>query len=90
MPILQSYYEESRCCVGPTERFVHINRVEYHEVDTGHDLVDPRSGAWNQLKEYLLLFAASLRKQMIMASTTRVAVLRLIRSQAHSPEHAVD
>ena len=39
-----------------------VNQVEYHEVDAGHDLVDPGSGAWDQVKEYLLLFAASLRK----------------------------
>jgi carboxylesterase len=34
------------------------NRVEYHEVDAGHDLIDPESGAWDQVKESLLLFAA--------------------------------
>jgi pimeloyl-ACP methyl ester carboxylesterase len=39
-----------------------VNPVEYHELDAGHDLVDPESGAWNQVKECLLLFAASLRK----------------------------
>jgi len=39
-----------------------INRVEYHELDAGHDLIDPESGAWNQVNECLLLFAASLRK----------------------------
>jgi pimeloyl-ACP methyl ester carboxylesterase len=39
-----------------------INRVEYHEIEAGHDLIDPHSGAWDQVKEYLLLFAASLRK----------------------------
>ena len=33
------------------------NRVEYHEVDAGHDLVDPESGAWNQIRERVLLFA---------------------------------
>lgn len=35
-----------------------VNRVEYHEVEAGHDLVDPESGAWDQVKERLLLFAA--------------------------------
>ncbi len=47
-----------------TQRLINrfVNRVEYHEVDAGHDLVDPGSGAWDQVKEYLLLFAASLRK----------------------------
>ena len=39
-----------------------VNPVQYHELDAGHDLVDPESGAWNQVKECLLLFAASLRK----------------------------
>jgi len=39
-----------------------INRVEYHELDAGHDLIDPEGGAWNQVNECLLLFAASLRK----------------------------
>jgi carboxylesterase len=39
-----------------------VNRVEYHELDAGHDLIDPESGAWNQVKECLLLFAAALRK----------------------------
>ena len=40
-----------------------VNQVEYHEVDAGHDLVDPGSGAWDQVKEYLLLFAASLESK---------------------------
>jgi len=38
------------------------NRVEYHEVEAGHDLVDPESGAWDQIKERLLLFAALASK----------------------------
>jgi carboxylesterase len=47
-----------------TQRLINrfVNRVEYHEVDAGHDLVDPGSGAWDQVKEHLLRFAASLRK----------------------------
>ena len=38
-----------------------INQVEYHEVDAGHDLVAPESGAWEHLKRHLLPFAATLR-----------------------------
>ena len=57
----------SRDKVVPPGRTKHlittfVNRVEYREVDAGHDLVDLESGAWNQVKEWLLLFAASLRK----------------------------
>ena len=39
-----------------------VNRVEYHEVDAGHDLVDPESGAWDRVKECLLPFSTSLRR----------------------------
>ena len=47
-----------------TQRLINrfVNRVEYHELDADHDLVDPGSSAWDQVKEYILLFAASLRK----------------------------
>jgi carboxylesterase len=46
-----------------TKRLINafVNRVEYHELEAGHDLVDPESGAWNPAKESLLRFAASLR-----------------------------
>jgi len=57
----------SRDKVVPPGRTKHlitgfVNRVEYREVDAGHDLVDPESGAWNQVKECLLLYAASLSR----------------------------
>ena len=47
-----------------TKRLINgfVNRVEYHEVDGGHDLIDPQSGAWDQVKERVLIFAASLRR----------------------------
>lgn len=40
-----------------------VNRVSYREVDAGHDLVDPASGAWEETKACLLRFAAGLRPQ---------------------------
>jgi carboxylesterase len=39
-----------------------VNRVEYHEVEAGHDLIDPQSGAWDEVKERVLIFAESLRR----------------------------
>lgn len=39
------------------------NRVQYHEVNAGHDLVDPECVAWNQITDCLLVFAASIRRQ---------------------------
>ena len=47
-----------------TKRLINgfVSRVEYHEVDAGHDLIDPQSGAWDQVKERVLKFAASLRR----------------------------
>jgi carboxylesterase len=47
-----------------TKRLINafVSRVEYHEVDAGHDLIDPQSGAWDQVKERVLIFAASLRR----------------------------
>jgi carboxylesterase len=38
-----------------------IRPPEYYEVDASHDLVDPQSGAWNQVKDALLRFAGSLK-----------------------------
>jgi pimeloyl-ACP methyl ester carboxylesterase len=44
-----------------------INRfqttAEYHEVDAGHDLIDPDSGAWAQVKDCLQVFAEKIRQQ---------------------------
>ncbi|HVO96334.1 MAG TPA: alpha/beta fold hydrolase [Terriglobales bacterium] len=40
-----------------------IRSPEYHEVDAGHDLVDPQSGAWDQVREALLRFAISCISQ---------------------------
>ena len=37
------------------------NRVQYQEFDTGHDLIDPESRAWDEVKNSVLLFAASIR-----------------------------
>jgi pimeloyl-ACP methyl ester carboxylesterase len=59
--------EGSRDKVVPPIRTKHlingfVNAVEYHELDAGHDLVDPESGAWNRVEECLLQFVASLRK----------------------------
>ena len=47
-----------------TQRLINgfINPVEYHEIEAGHDLVDPGSGAWDQVKERVLVFASSLRR----------------------------
>lgn len=47
-----------------TKRLINgfVSRVEYHEVEAGHDLIDPQSGAWDQVKERVLKFAASLRR----------------------------
>jgi hypothetical protein len=39
-----------------------VNRGKYHEVDAGHDLIDPQSGAWDQVKERVLIFVALLRR----------------------------
>jgi len=47
-----------------TKRLINgfVNRVEYHEVDAGHDLIDPQSEAWDQVKERVLIFAGSLQR----------------------------
>jgi esterase/lipase len=47
-----------------TKRLINgfVSRVQYHQVDAGHDLIDPQSGAWDQVKERVLIFAASLRR----------------------------
>lgn len=37
--------------------------VQYQEVNAGHDLIEVDSGAWSQVKEYLLVFAESIREQ---------------------------
>jgi hypothetical protein len=47
-----------------------VNRVEYHELDAGHDLVDPGSGAWDQVKERVLIFAASLLTKIIPTTSS--------------------
>jgi carboxylesterase len=57
----------SRDKIVPPVRTRHLingfgNHVEYHEVNAGHDLVDPESGAWEQIKEHLLRFAALASK----------------------------
>jgi len=39
-----------------------IRSPEYHEIEAGHDLVDPQSGAWDQVREALLRFALSLHQ----------------------------
>jgi carboxylesterase len=36
--------------------------VQYHEVSAGHDLVDPESGVWQQVKDCLLSFAERIRE----------------------------
>lgn len=56
----------SRDKVVPPIRTRHLvdgfaTRVQYHEVDAGHDLIDPESGAWEEVKGILLRFAAGLR-----------------------------
>ena len=40
------------------------NRVQYQDVNAAHDLVDPNGSAWNQVKDSLLVFAASIREQI--------------------------
>ena len=44
-----------------TQRLIkgRVSWVEYHVIDAGHDLIDPRSGAWDQVKKRALIFAAS-------------------------------
>ena len=37
--------------------------VQFEEVNVGHDLVDPESAAWDQVKEFLLVFAETIREQ---------------------------
>ena len=37
--------------------------VQYHEVIAGHDLIDPQSNAWQEVKDCLLTFAESIREQ---------------------------
>jgi len=39
------------------------NGVEYREVNADHDLVDPDGRAWTQVKDCLLTFAESIRRQ---------------------------
>ncbi len=39
------------------------NRVQYQDVNAGHDLVDPETGAWIQVKDCLLHFAESIRER---------------------------
>ena len=39
------------------------NKVQYHEINTGHDLFDPESGAWIQVKGFLEVFAEAIRQQ---------------------------
>jgi carboxylesterase len=48
-----------------TARLIHRfpNRVQYQEVNAAHDIVDPQSSAWNQVKDGLLLFAESVREK---------------------------
>ncbi|HEY7322563.1 MAG TPA: alpha/beta fold hydrolase [Candidatus Binatia bacterium] len=36
------------------------NVVHYYEVEGGHDLVDPKGAAWNQVKTHVIAFAESL------------------------------
>jgi len=37
------------------------NSAQYHEVAAGHDIVEPESGVWHQVQDYLLNFAESVR-----------------------------
>ena len=37
-------------------------RVQYQDVNAAHDLVNPVSSAWNEVKETLLIFAESVRQ----------------------------
>ena len=46
--------------------------VQYHEVGAGHDLIDPQSNAWQQVKDCLLTFVETIRQQ-IEPSSTRVS-----------------
>lgn len=41
------------------------NVVRYHEVQGGHDLVDPQGAAWGQVKTQVLGFAESIGKESI-------------------------
>ena len=49
-----------------TARLMHRlpNGVKYREVNTAHDLLDPGSNGWNQVKDLLLVFAESIREQI--------------------------
>ena len=38
------------------------NGIQYRDVNAAHDLVNPVSGAWTQVKETLLIFAESVRQ----------------------------
>ncbi len=48
-----------------TARLMHRfpNRVQYQEVNAAHNLVDPQSSAWCQIKDNLLVFVESVRDQ---------------------------
>lgn len=37
--------------------------VRYHEVEGGHDLVDPKGAAWSQVKTHVLGFAERIGSQ---------------------------
>lgn len=39
------------------------NRVQYQDVNAGHDLIDPDCHAWNEVKNSLLIFAESVRQK---------------------------
>jgi pimeloyl-ACP methyl ester carboxylesterase len=47
------------CTVRLINRFP--TRVQYQDVQAGHDLIDPGGHAWDQIKDCLLVFAESIR-----------------------------
>lgn len=48
--------------------------VQYREVNAGHDLVDPESNGWNQVKDSLLAFAETILEQFPGGADSRASI----------------
>ncbi|MGZ8484968.1 MAG: alpha/beta hydrolase [Candidatus Binatia bacterium] len=54
--------------------------VQYQELNAEHDLVDPESSAWNEVKDSLLIFAESIR-QVIPANIDSFALNSVVNEK---------
>jgi carboxylesterase len=46
--------------------------IQYHEVDAGHDLVDPEGSAWCEVKSHLEVFAEKIRMEAQISPRQRI------------------